>query len=93
MQRNDEDLGADDYELTVDTAPATTQEIQQIEDDEADEEALSQAIETALATTRAERKRTATSKVVDNAVQARDAKKAKSGDRGGRSCCSGRQKV
>jgi hypothetical protein len=50
--------------------PATAQEIQQMDDDNADEEAFSQAIETVLATTRAGRKRTATLKVVDNTVQA-----------------------
>ena len=38
---------------------------------------LSQAIEAFVAPTRAGRKRTATPKVVDNAVQARDAKRAK----------------
>jgi hypothetical protein len=69
-QRNEEDLGGDVYELAADTMPATAQEIQQIDDDDADEEALSQAIETVLATTRAGRKRTATLKVVDNTVQA-----------------------
>jgi hypothetical protein len=53
-----------------------------MEEDEADKEALSQAIETVLATTRAGRKRTATSKVVDNAVQARDAKRTKSSSLG-----------
>ena len=61
-----------------------------MEDDEADEEAYLQAIETALATTRAGQKRTVKSEVVDNALQARDAKKAKSGDRGGRNGSSGR---
>ena len=44
---------------------------------------LSQAIEAFVAPTRAGRKRTATSKVVDNTVQARDAKRAKT-SRGGR---------
>jgi hypothetical protein len=82
MQRNEEDLRGDVYELAADTMPATAQGIQQMDDDDADEEALSQAIETVLATTRAGWKRTATLKVVDNAVQAQDAKKAKTG-RGG----------
>jgi hypothetical protein len=58
--------------------------MQQIKEDEADEEALSQAIETVLATTRAARKRKATPKVVDNTAQARDAKRAETGGRGGR---------
>jgi hypothetical protein len=51
--------------------------------DDADEEALSQAIKTVMATTRASRKRTATSKVVDNAVQAQNAKRVKTSGRGG----------
>jgi hypothetical protein len=84
MQRNDEDLGGDVHELAADTMPATAQEIQQMDDDDANEEALSQAIETVIATTRASRKRTATSKVVDNAVQAQDAKRVKTSGRGGR---------
>ena len=84
MQRNDEDLGSNVHELAANAIPATAEEIRQMEDDEADEEALSQAIETVLATTRAGRKRTATSKVVDNAAQARNAKRAKPSGRGGR---------
>jgi hypothetical protein len=55
-----------------------------MDDDDADEEAFSQAVETVRATTRAGRKRTATSKVVDSTVQACDAKRAKPGVRGGR---------
>ena len=43
---------------------ATEKEIQDMEEDEADEIALSQAVETMLATTRAGRKRKATSKAV-----------------------------
>jgi ribosomal protein L13 len=50
---------------------ATEKEIQDMEEDEADEIALSQAVETMLATTRAGRKRKATSKVVENAKQAK----------------------
>jgi hypothetical protein len=53
MQRNDKDLGSNVYELAADAIPATAEEIRQMEDDEADEEALFQAIETVLATTRA----------------------------------------
>lgn len=51
-----------------------------MDDDDADDEAFSQAVEAVRATTKAGRKRTATSKVVDNAV---DAKRAKPGGRGG----------
>jgi hypothetical protein len=45
-----------------------------MEDDEVDEEALSQVIEAFVASARAGLKRTATSKVVDNVEQARQAK-------------------
>ena len=58
-----------------------------MDNDDADEEALSQAIETVMATTRASRKRTATSKVVDNAVQAQDAKRVKASSRSGCGGC------
>jgi hypothetical protein len=61
------ETGEIQYELSAREVPATAQEMQQIEEDEADEEALSQAIETVLATTRAGRKRTATPKAADNA--------------------------
>jgi len=63
--------------------PATIEEIKQIGDDEANEEALSQAIKAFVAPTRAGRKRTATLKVVDNVEQARQVKIAKTGGRGG----------
>jgi hypothetical protein len=63
--------------------PATVEEMKQMEDEEADEEALSQAIEAFVAPTRTGRKRTATLKVVDNAKQAKIAKIAKTGGRGG----------
>jgi hypothetical protein len=65
------------YQMTAKQVPATEKEIQDIEEDEADEIALSQVVETMLATTRAGRKRKATSKVVENAKQ------AKTGGRGG----------
>jgi hypothetical protein len=83
QQTEPTETGEIQYELSAKEVPATAQEMQQIEEDEADEEALSLAIETVLATARAARKRTATLKVVDNAAQARDAKRAKTGDRGG----------
>jgi hypothetical protein len=51
-----------------------------MEDDEADEEALSQAIEAFVAPTRTGRKRTAILKVMNNAKQAEI---TKTGDRGG----------
>ena len=54
-----------------------------MEDDEADEDAPPQAIEAFVASARAGRKRTATSKGVDNVEQARQAKIAKTGGRGG----------
>jgi hypothetical protein len=57
--------------------PATAQEIQQIEEDEANKETLSQAIETVLVTTRGRRKHTATAEVVYNSAQAREAKRVK----------------
>jgi hypothetical protein len=57
--------------MTAKEVPATEKEIQDIEGDKADEIALSQAIETMLATTRAGRKHKATSKVVENAKQAK----------------------
>jgi hypothetical protein len=83
QQTEPTETGEIQYELSAKEVPATAQEMQQIEEDEADEEALSLAIETVLATTRAARKRIATPKVVDNAAQARDAKKAKTGGHGG----------
>jgi hypothetical protein len=63
---------------------ATTEEMRQMEDDEADEEALSRAVEAFVAPTRARRKRIATTKVVDNVEQAKKIKIAKSSGRGGR---------
>jgi hypothetical protein len=81
----DGDAGEIQYEITAAEKPATAQEIQSMADEEADEEALSQAVETMqTSVTRASRKRTATTKVVENA---RQAKVAKRGGRGGQ--CSG----
>jgi hypothetical protein len=61
-----------------------------MEDEEAEEIALSQAVETMQATTRAGRKVTATSKVVENAKQAKQAKSDGRGGRGGRGSRRGR---
>ena len=87
-QQNGEDLCVDAHELTAQDMPATTKEIQDMDEEEADEIALSQAVETMLATTRAGRKRKATMKVVENDAQATDAKRASNrgggGVRGGR---------
>ena len=41
MQWNDEDLGSNVYELAANAIPATVEEIRQMEDDEANKEALS----------------------------------------------------
>jgi hypothetical protein len=87
MWRIGEDLSSGIHELAADTTPATTQEIQQMEEDQANEETFSQAIEAILETTTARRKRMATPKAVDSAIQARDAKRAKSGGRGGHGGC------
>jgi hypothetical protein len=83
-QQNDGEIGGEVHELAANAVPATAEEIRQMDDDEDEEEALSQAIEAFMAPTRAGRKCAATSKVVDNAEQARQAKIAKSGGRGGR---------
>ena len=58
------------YQLGVKEVLATAQEIRDIEDEEADEQALSQAVEQLIETTRAGRRRTATSKAVENEEQA-----------------------
>ena len=84
MQRSDDEIGGDIHELAPNAMPATTEEMRQMEDDEANKEALSQATEAFVAPTRAGRKRIATTKVVDNVEQARQLKIAKSNGRGGR---------
>jgi hypothetical protein len=63
----------------------TEQEIQEMADEEADEEVLSQAIEAFIAPNRAGRKRTATTKVIANVEPARQDKIRKTGGRGGHS--------
>jgi hypothetical protein len=66
------------YELSAKEMPTTAQKIQALAKEE-DEEALSQAVETMLETTRAGQKRKATSKVKANAELEKVLKKAKSG--------------
>ena len=61
-----------------------------MEEEEADEEALSQAIETLIQATRSGRKRIATTKVISNKEQARQDKMRKTGGRGGRGGSGGR---
>jgi hypothetical protein len=70
--------------LSAKEVSATAQEMQPIDEGEAEEEVLSRTIETALATTRAGRKRRLIPKVVDNAIQAHDTKRAKTSGCGGR---------
>jgi hypothetical protein len=70
--------------MTAKEVPATAKEIQDIEDEAADEIALSQAIETMVATSRTGRKRTATAKMVDNEEQARQTKTARMSGSDGR---------
>ena len=55
------------YELSAKEMPATAQEIQALAEEEEDEEALSQAVETILETTKSGRKRKAISKAKANA--------------------------
>jgi hypothetical protein len=71
------------HKLAARDMPATAEEMMQMNNEEEDE-AFSQAIDTVLATTRAGRKRTATSKVVDNVEQARQSNIPETGGRGGR---------
>jgi hypothetical protein len=80
--QDDEELGANVHELTAKEVPATEKEIQDIAEEEEDDIAMSQAIETFVSRSGQERK--SSSKVVDNAEQARQAKRAKSGGPGGR---------
>jgi len=82
MQRKDDETGGETYKLTARETPATTQEVQDIEDEEAEDIALSQAVETLQATTRAGRKVTATSKVAENAEQAKSSGRGGSSGRG-----------
>ena len=72
------------YELTAQEVPATAKETQDMQDAEADEEALSQGVETLMATTAragARRNRKASSKATNNT----ELEALKKGKRGGRS--------
>jgi hypothetical protein len=71
MQIDDAETSDNTFELTSQIMPPTAQEIQSIAEQEEDERALSQAIETMVAMTRAGRKRKATEKVKDNIEQAK----------------------
>jgi hypothetical protein len=70
-QIDDAETSDNTFELTSQIMPPTAQEIQSIAEQEEDERALSQAIETMVAMTRAGRKRKATEKVKDNIEQAK----------------------
>ena len=61
-------MSANVHKLASNEMPATTEEMRQIENEEADEEALSQAIETV---TRAGRARKATQKAIESAEQSK----------------------
>jgi hypothetical protein len=93
QQTEPTEMGEIQYQLTAQEVPATAQEIQAIEEEEADEEALSQAVETLIQATRSGRKRTATTKVISNEEQARQNKMRKTGGRGGRGGRSSGQRV
>jgi hypothetical protein len=69
---------------------AIVEEVKQMDDDKADEEALSYAIETITKTGRA---RKATQKALESVEQARPSKKAVKSGRGGRGGCGGSGKV
>jgi hypothetical protein len=81
-QHSDEELGGYVHKLTAKVIAPTKQEIWDMAEEDEDDQVLSQAIEAFVVPTRAGCKRTATSKVVDNAVQARDAKRAKASHSG-----------
>jgi hypothetical protein len=74
-QIDDAETSDNTFELTAQIMPPTAQEIQSMAEQEEDERALSQAIETMVATTRAGRKRKATEKVKDNTEQAKASRK------------------
>jgi hypothetical protein len=84
QQTEPTELGEIQYQLTVQEVPATAQEIRAMEDVEADEAALCQAIEALIQTTRGGRKHTATTKMISNEEQARQDKMRKTGGRGDR---------
>jgi hypothetical protein len=77
-QQNDDETSTIAHELTAREVPATEKEIQALAEEEEENIALSQAIDTML-TTRAGRKRKTTPKVVQNAVLEKQLKRAKMG--------------
>lgn len=80
--QDNEDLGGNVHELVGHEVPATTEEMRQMEEEEAEGEAFSQAIENR---TRAGRARKPTQKALESLEQAKPPKKGpKSGGRGGR---------
>jgi hypothetical protein len=82
-QRDTRKTGEIECELTTADTPAAAQEIQALREEVYDEKALSQAVKTILVTTRAARKRKATSMAKDAAVK-KALKMAKADARGGR---------
>jgi hypothetical protein len=83
-QDNQAGDGDDGFELTAEVMPPTDQELQSIAEQEEEERAFSQAIETAVATTRSGRKRKATEKVKDNMEQENTNTSSKQGGKRGR---------
>jgi hypothetical protein len=89
-QQTDEDLSTNVHELADNEMPATTEEMRQVEDEEADNEALSQAIETI---TREGRTCKATQKAIEGAEQCKSLNRAQKGLRDGRGGRRGGAKV
>jgi hypothetical protein len=90
QQTEPTEMGEIQYQLAAQEMLATAQEIQAMEEEEANEEALSQAIETLIQATRSRRKRTAMTKVISNEEQARQDKMRKKGGRGSSGSRGGR---
>jgi hypothetical protein len=88
MQGKDDETDGETYKLTTQETLAATQEVQDMEDEEAKHIALSQAVKTMQATTEAGQKVIATSRVAENAKQAKQVKS--DGRGGGRSSRGGR---
>jgi hypothetical protein len=80
VQLEPTEIGGFEYQLSSKEVPATAQELQQMAEEEAEEESLSQAVNDIVAmTTRAGRKRKAVGKVVENARQKLEAQKGRKG--------------
>ena len=80
VQLEPTEIGEFEYQLSSKEVPATAQELQQMAEEEAKEESLSQAVNDIVAiTTRAGRKRKAVGKVVENARQKLEAQKGRKG--------------